>query len=345
MTTPTPRIETVLGPIEPGALGIAMMHEHLLIDFLAVPWEAPGARWEEPLTLANAYAARRNPFQFKAAVQLLDEHDAAEALAAYRASGGDCIVEVTPIGVGRDPAALRRLAQASGVRIVMGTGWYVRDFHPPELAALAQEALTERLVAEIRDGAGDSGVRPGLIGEIGLSWPVHPDERKVLRAAARAQAETGLALMVHPGRDAAAPLDAVRIVEQAGGDPRRTIVCHVDRTLFALDAMVELARTGCWLEWDLFGLEASHYPLSEIDMPNDARRVEHVIALGEAGHAEQVLISQDIDSKVRLARYGGEGYHHILDHVRPLMRRKGMTQDDVDRLLIDNPRRCLEVVA
>jgi phosphotriesterase-related protein len=166
----------------------------------------------------------------------------------------------------------------------------------------------------------------------------------VLRAAVRCQRETGLLLTIHPGRHPEAPMDAMRTVEAAGGDPTRTIICHLDRTIFTDAAFLELARTGCYLEQDLFGVESSYYPLAEIDMPNDAMRINRILMLREKGHLDRVLISEDIDNISRHTAYGGEGYHHIQTRVVPVMRRKGLSQSEVDRILIDNPARALTIV-
>lgn len=351
------KVMTVMGPVEPGAIGIAQMHEHLMIDFLAVgladqsshATAAAGAAeagldWLEPISLSNYYKVRRNPFLLKEAMQLLDIGLVTEALNQYRRAGGSCIVEVTPIGLGRDPEALRRIAEETGVIIVMGTGYYIRDFQPPEFATMHEDEIADIIVRDIEEGAGASATRPGIIGEVGLTWPMHPQEVKALRAAAKAQRRTGLALTIHPGRDVAAPLEAIRIVEDAGGDPTRTIICHLDRTLFATEDFIALAKTGCYCEQDLFGWETRHYPLSDIDMPNDAIRIGYIQALTDAGHLDQVLVSHDVDSKVRLKPYGGEGYEHIIQNVLPIMRRKGFGEDEIDRIMVGNPRRALTIV-
>ena len=348
------KVMTVLGPVEPASLGATSPHEHLIIDFLAVGEEAqrshqvawkkretaPG-EWGDPLSLRNYYEARRNPFLFKDTLQLTDVDDAADALADYKEAGGGCIVDVTPIGVGRNPKGLRDIARRSGVHVVMGTGYYVRDYHPPELAGMDEEAISEAIVRDVEKGV--DGVRPGIIGEIGLVWPVHDEERKVLRAAAKAQRRTGLCLTIHPVRNTAAPLDAVRTVESAGGDPTRTVIDHLDRTLFELSDFLELAKTGCYLEQDLFGWETSYYPMADIDMPNDAMRVNRLVALADKGHIDQLLISLDVDTRPRLAKYGGEGYEHILRNVVPIMRRKGFSEADIARITAGNPQRALTI--
>jgi phosphotriesterase-related protein len=350
------KVMTVEGPVDPKSLGITNPHEHLIIDFLTVGAENQTSHqvamqgqgvhgaWDEPISLATYYEARRNPFLFRDTLQLTDPQDAAEALGEYRDAGGGCIVDVTPIGVGRNPSALRGLAQRSGVKVVMGTGFYVKDYHPADLARMSEDAICDAIVSDIVDGSGSPSVRPGIIGEIGLVWPVHPDEAKVLRAAAKAQQKTGYFLTIHPGRNPAAPLDAIRTVEQAGGDPRRTIIDHIERTIFETADFLKVAKSGCFLEFDLFGLESSYYPMADIDMPNDALRVNMIAALAKAGHLDQVLVSLDIDSRARLVRYGGEGYAHIIKNVVPVFRRKGFTQTEIDLILAGTPQRALTIV-
>lgn len=351
----TGRIVTVQGSIAPDTLGRTLMHEHLKIDFLAVPAEQQpshslafqpetfGSRWFEPLQPANAYEARRNSYSLKATLQMVDEGQAIAAMDEYRQAGGQALVELTPIGVGRDPELLSRVSERTGIHVVMGTGYYVNDLHPPGLAEMSEGAIAEAILADIHEGSGPGRIRPGIIGEIGLVWPVHPVEERVLRAAVRCQRETGMLLTIHPGRNTAAPMDAIRIVEAAGGDPTRTIICHLDRTIFTDEAFLELARTGCYLEQDLFGLESSYYPLSDIDMPNDAMRLDRILMLMERGYLEKVLISEDIDNISRHTAFGGEGYHHILTRVVPVMRRKGMSEAEIDQILIGNPRQALTI--
>jgi phosphotriesterase-related protein len=351
------QVMTVEGAVPPAALGITNPHEHLIIDFLTVRAEDQKSHrvalqgggnadpsWEQPLSLRTYYEARRNPFLFRDTLQLTNQDDAAEALADYKLAGGGCIVDVTPIGVGRDPRGLQSLARRSGVKVVMGTGFYVKDYHPTDVAAMSAEAICEAIVKDITEGEGGGSARPGIIGEIGLVWPMHPDEAKVLRAAAMAQRLTGYSLSIHPGRNPAAPLAALRIVEEAGGDPHRTIIDHIERTVFERSDYLEVAKTGCYLEFDLFGLESSYYPMADIDMPNDAMRVNMIAALAAAGHLDQVLVSLDIDTRARLLRYGGEGYAHIIRNVVPVFRRKGFSPADIGQILERSPQRALTIV-
>jgi phosphotriesterase-related protein len=345
---------SVLGDIEPDALGRTHMHEHLLIDFLAVSADRQSShasayaatatangKFDTKITLETLYDARRNPFLFKDTLQLNNVGDSVRAMTEFRTAGGGGLVEVTPIGVGRDPQGLREISLLSGVPVVMGTGYYVRDYHPSSLESTSAEEIADTIVEDFTVGTGINKIRPGIIGEIGLTWPVHPEEEKSLTAAALAQARTGMPITVHPGRNPQAPITAVQIVEKAGGDLSRLVIGHLDRTLFDTRDMLELASTGCVLEFDLFGLESCYYPLSDIDMPNDARRVDYIVELFEAGYGSQVVVGQDCDTKTRLTQYGGEGYQHVIEHVVPIMRRKGLSEADVDQILIDTPRRLL----
>jgi phosphotriesterase-related protein len=108
--------------------------------------------------------------------------------------------------------------------------------------------------------------------------------------------------------------------------------------------MLRLAETGCYLEFDLFGQEASYYPIADIDMPNDATRIDYIMSLIEKGYGDKILLSMDICHKTQLAKYGGEGYNHILDNVLPIMRRKGMSKEDIETITVQNPAKILAFV-
>lgn len=331
-------VQTVRGLVEPAALGHTQPHEHLLVNLLPPALKAvPG----EPITLETLGALRKSAIANPENLRLTSEEDAIQEMRRYKALGGGAVLDATSIGISRDPAGLARISEATGVHVIMGSGYYELIYHPAELETLSEDALADRMVREVVDGVEDTGIRPGVIGEIGLGWPLAEQEAKVLRAAARAQRETGAPLMIHPGRHADAPLEAMRIVREAGGDSERTIICHIERTLFAIEEMIELAGTGCYLEFDLFGQEASHYPFAAIDLPNDAVRIDYMTQLLDHGYGDRLLMAQDICMKVHLTRYGGEGYYHILETVLPMMERKGMTQADIRRITVDNPARIL----
>lgn len=345
-------IQTVLGPVRSADLGVTLPHEHLLIDEI-LPKFAPEfsptasawarAQWAEPLTLANHYENRRQGTLYRDNMSLGSVDEAIAECEEFRLYGGRTIVDQTSVGLGRDPLALRRISQAAGVHVIMGAGHYVADYHRPDLADLDVSAICDEIVSEAQEGIGDLRIRPGIIGEVGLSWPVHPREDKVLRACAQASVSSGLALSVHPGRSVESPLDACARTEGAGGDLGRTVIDHIDRTLFDVEDMVKLARTGCYLEFDLFGQEEAYSAWTPKAMPNDGGRIRAIMALADRGFADQLLISQDIGSKARTQLYGGEGRSHIVKHVVPLMRMMGAASELVDKLLVANPARMLRL--
>lgn len=339
-------LRTVRGDVPVERVGHIQPHEHVLCDLAGASFQqGTVSQSDEPIRLDNYYEIRRHHSRYD--LILVDIEDAVAELSSYAAQGGDAVVDATSIGLGRNPEGLVEVSTRTGVHIVMGCGYYHQDYYDngdsASPAGLSRTQLAEQMRRDIVDGVGEQRVRSGVIGEIGLSWPVHPVEQRVLEAAADAQRGTGAGLLVHPGRDDAAPLDAMRIVRDAGGDCSRVIMSHIDRTLFDLDSMLRLADTGCYLEFDLFGQESSYYPLAEIDMPNDATRVDHLIGLIDRGFGRRLLVSQDICSKTHLQKYGGEGYGHLLRNVLPLMRRKGIDEETIVDLTIRNPRAALEI--
>lgn len=335
------KVQTVLGPVDPSELGHVQPHEHLFVNLIP-----PNLRdlKGEPIRMEDLGFLRRNWISNPENLFLDAEEDALYEMRRFRESGGGTIVDQTIHGLVPNPEALARVSRETGVHVVAGSGFYQAEYHPSEMARWDEEEVADRILREIGEGFSDTGIRAGLIGEIGLSWPVHPDEEKVLRGAIRAQGRSGASVSIHPGRNERAPLQAMRIVAEEGGNPGRTIMCHVDRTLFDLGSMIELAETGCYLEFDLFGQESSFYPLAPIDMPNDAMRVHSILQLIDAGYGERILVSQDICTKHRLTRYGGEGYDHLLQSVIPLMKQKGMSEETVDTIVKKNPARVLAFV-
>jgi len=339
------QVQTVLGTVAPDAIGVTLPHEHLLIDFKVMFAEPAGAgdkgRAWEPVSLANLGWVRQNFNANLDNLSLLDEQVAQDEILLFKHAGGRTVVDPTPKTIGRDPLALARIARATGLNVVMGTGYYVAASHPPDMDRRSEDELARELIADVTAGVGDTGVRAGLIGEIGTTYPWTENERKVLRAAIATQRQTGAPLMIHPGRHPDMPMQLAEFVQKNGGDLRRTIMCHICRTIGDVRAVIALAQTGIWLEYDLFGMENSFYPYNpSFDMPNDGGRMAHVLALIETGHGDQILMSHDIAYKTSLVKYGGYGYHHLLVNVVPRLRAKGVDDAGLTRLLVENPARA-----
>jgi len=173
-----------------------------------------------------------------------------------------------------------------------------------------------------------------------------------LRASARAQKETGAPINVHTGTSPSSPFEIVRVLEAAGADLSRVGISHVDSRIFDHRIAAELARTGVYLGYDSFSLEGWYERrtvLSEdnplkCDVPNDAGRLNEILALIADGFLDQVLISHDLCMKHRLWKWGGPGYSHILDNVVPLMREKAFTDEQIQGILVENPKRLMQFV-
>ena len=236
----------------------------------------------------------------------------------------------------------------TGLNVVMGSGYYVAPSFNPELDTKTEAEITDEIVQDITAGVGGTGICSGLIGEIGCSWTLHANEDKVLRAAARAQQKTGACLSVHPGRNRQAPFDVIDILEQSGADLSRVIICHIDARVRDYEGRTHLLKKGCVLEYDLWGWEG-HFPSywtadGYMDLPNDTQRIHEIRRHIEEGYLNQIVMSHDICAKTRRARYGGWGYAHILNYVVPMMRQRGMTQEQIDAIIMANPRRLLTFV-
>jgi|TARA_B100001964_G_scaffold172422_2_gene189825 phosphotriesterase-related protein len=321
-------------------------HEHLLIDFGVVFKEPQAASqrqlMDEEVSLENLGWVRYNWNSNRDNLRILDEEISTWEAQQYFNAGGSTIVDVTSVGLARDPQALMRISRATGLNVVMGAGHYVHMTHPPELDDLTVEQIAGQIIHDVDLGVGDSGIRSGIIGEIGCSWPWHESEKKVLEAAVIAQRETGAPLLIHPGRSERAPLELLEAVDKWGGRLDRTVMGHVERTVYDRGILNELIATGAYLNFDLFGHESSFYPLApESYMPADHERiemVEHMVAEGRRGN---ILLAHDICSKHRLKTYGGHGFDHILTHVIPRMRARGMSEEVIRLILVDNPTRML----
>ena len=342
----TGMVQTVLGPISPEQLGVTLTHEHLLIDLSVVfkPEDRPEAKefFNRPVTMETMGRIRFDGMPNADNPRLLDISTAIDELNLFKQHGGGTLVEVTSIGISRDPIGLASISLDTGVNVVMGASYYVGLTHPADMDNRSEEDITEQIVRDITEGVDGSGIKAGIIGEVGCSWPLAENERKVLRASARAQRLTGAPLTIHPGRGEGAPEEIIDVLVQSGADPSRTIMGHLDRTVFNRDVLKRIAETGCYMEWDLFGEERSYYPLApEIDMPNDAKRMDDVAWITSEGYGRKVVISHDICRKTSLEKYGGHGYSYILRHIVPRMRQRGFTDGTIDDILVANPRDAL----
>ena len=336
------KVQTVTGLIDSSELGITLAHDHVIFDgnFMYVEPEEASEKdlAHQKISLENRGWVGYHWTSSLDNVELKDEALAISELRRFIAAGGRSIVDPTNIGLGREPKILHRIAEETGMNILMGAGYYLGVTHPEDMSERSEQVITDEIIADINEGVDGTDIKAGLIGEIGCAYPWDKNEKKSLRAAVEASKETGAALMVHPGRDPNSPVEIAEVVDKAGGDLSRTIICHIDRTCLDRGWLKDMAETGCYLEYDLFGNESSYYPPNpKVDMPSDAQRMDVILWHFENGYEKQILLSHDVATKHRLHAYGGLGYDHLITNVVPRIKQRGLSEDNITTLIVDNP--------
>ena len=339
------KVQTVLGPIDPADLGITMTHEHLLVDlgcYVERPPEASRRAYlDAPVTMEMLNDVSVLQWVSYDNLRLYDISTAIEEVSEYAHAGGRSLVDTTSISIGRDPLGLAKISRATGLNIVMGGSYYLPTSHPPDMDERSEDSIAEQIARDVTEGVGDTGIRSGVIGEVGNGSPLGANEHKVLRASARAQAETGAPISIHPGGAPGAKKEIVDILASSGADPTHVIIGHLD-SLWDRDELKRLAETGCYLEYDIFGWENTTLEwYKPILMMSDGQRIDTLEYLIDEGHLPQILIAQDICQKWHLKRFGGRTYAHILNVILPRMRRRGFTEEHMQAMLVDNPARAL----
>lgn len=341
-------VMTVRGPVAPDALGITLTHEHLYIDGTIAATRQPSE--DEVFDHVAAAEARWNPLAYPQNLRFTDLDMICEELAPYTEAGGGAMVDLTPNMLGRDPVALRTIAERTGLHVVMGGSLYTEPFHPPHIVSSAPETIAESFIQEIREGVGDTGIRPGIMGEVGASDPIGPGERVLLRAHAIAAVETGLAVSIHQQSWGMSGHEVLDILESEGLSPERVVMGHITPVLDDDRYQVSLMDRGAFLGYDFLGIDhsifaygrvppdpAGHYP------PNDYDVLVKVRELIGRGYADRILLSGDNGELIRMRRYGGWGFAHILVHLVPLADALGIDPAVTRSILVDNPRRLLTI--
>jgi phosphotriesterase-related protein len=336
-------VHTVLGPVAPAALGVTLPHEHIL-STLAVYLEEPrndaeARLLDEPLTAANLPAVRAEPYRNRENTLFDDEDLAVRELLLFRDAGGSTVVDQSLPDIGRDLAGLARIARRTGLNIVAGCGYYLEETHSPAVAQSTVEELAELLVAELHADLATGGIPCGVLGEIGLSSPMTAAERKVLRAVAIAQRETGAPVSIHTQAPDAQGIQALDLLEAGGVEPGRVAIAHVDSDIDH-SYQAAIAGRGAFVEYDFFGW-GEIAATAEHVVPGDRQRVAGVADLLNAGYGDRVLLSQDVVTRMQLADYGGSGYARLARDLPPLFAEYGVDGDELRRLMTANPARWL----
>ncbi len=371
-------VQTVLGPITESELGITLMHEHVWSDLSHRVREPKNPDEKSivtmPVSIENLGLLKRNVHFSRDNLRLDSEDVAAQELLHFKQHGGRTIVEETLDGFGRNPWALVAVSEMTGLNILASTGWYTYATHPTYVKKASVEQLTEIMIAEIEEGIGNTGIKAGVIGECAASGPrpYHDMEKKVLQAACRAQAKTGVGFTFHQLYDETDFKDGkidgkayeyyLDIVEAEGADMNKFYLSHVEFTFFDLDYQCRIMDKGVTLEYDCFGMEYYYdYALTatrsddrlerrgwgKVDapigyrFPTDAEMVQAISELCSRGYEKSLVLSHDTCHKTDLKRYGGQGYSHILKTIVPWLREEGVRQKQIRTMLVENPVRIL----
>jgi phosphotriesterase-related protein len=295
---------TVTGPVAADQLGVTLPHEHLYLDAYHVSRGA-GLLTEIPLLV-------REVQQFKEA-------------------GGTTIVEVSSLGLGRNPEALRQIARRTGVNIVMGCGWYQERYYEPRFYEQTTNEMAAAIVRDLTEGVGENGIRSGIIGEIGSDrGRISPAEERSFRAAARAHRVTNVTITTHADYSPIG-LAQLDLLEEEGVPAHRVIIGHCDSHPDP-DYHLALAQRGAFVQFD--GIRGNHWW-------DTASRMDLISQLAERGFLHQILLSQDVCCRNHLGAYGGPGFTYVIKDFVNLLYGAGFSAAQIHTLLVENPRFAL----
>jgi phosphotriesterase-related protein len=317
---PPPAVQTVRGPVPVTELGRVFMHEHVFVLNEEIR-QNYAADWDEEEQVGAAAAK----------------------LSALAARGVDTIADPTVVGIGRNIPRIQRVAARTGLNIIVATGLYTYNDLPlyfryrgPDSGGDGHDPMTDLFAADITEGIAGTGVRAAFlkccIEEEGLT----PGVERVMRAVARAHVITGAPVMVHTHPASQSGLEALRVLGEEGADLSRVLMAHSGDT-DDLDYLTRLADAGCLLGMDRFGLD--------ILLPFE-RRVAAVAALAARGYASRLVLSHDASCHIDWFPPGLIGvfapnWHlgHLLDDVLPALREQGVSEQQIEEMLVANPRR------
>lgn len=308
-------VVTVHGPVPADELGVTLAHEHLM-------------------------AVHQGPL-----VDTVDPESALEEMVRAVRFGVRTVVDMTDIGLGRDPRAIRTIASRSRAQIVIGTGFYKDGWLPAWVHELDVAGMADRMVSEILHGADDTDIRCGVIGEVGVSRAITATEERSLAASAHAQRRTGVAINVHFDIGAQAPEyhHALDILASEGADMRRVVVDHFVCRPDEVELALELTARGPLIEFDLWGMETWPKIFELTGHIPPQVQISSLAWFIHAGLTEQLLLSHDVANIANQRRGGGHGQSYIVRTLHGRFKEYGVTDDDLNIILVENPRRLLTV--
>ncbi|MCR3719970.1 MULTISPECIES: phosphotriesterase family protein [Prauserella salsuginis group] len=319
-------VPSVRGPVPVDRLGNTLMHEHVFVLGEEMRQNYPNYpnRWDEDRRVA----------------------DAVDKLQQCRSRGIDTIVDPTVIGLGRYIPRIQRINEQVDINIIAATGLYTYNDVPfqfhytgPGLLFDRPEPMVELFVTDIREGIAETRVKAGLlkcaIEEQGLT----PGVERVMRAVGQAHVETGVPITVHTNVHTQSGLVAQKVLAEEGVDLSKVVIGHSGDST-DLDYLCALADAGSYLGMDRFGLD--------VLLPFE-QRVDTVAELAKRGYTEKMVLSHDascfidwFSEEAKAETVPNWIYTHISDDVLPALRERGVTDEQIDTMLVRNPRRYFE---
>jgi phosphotriesterase-related protein len=356
MSSLTGKVQTVIGPIEPSELGMTLIHEHLFVD-LRKAFQEPADPWKKalahsPINLDVLGWILANPHSHLTNLLLKDIGLAIDEVSKFKTVGGGTIVDVSNADIGRYPLGLKMVAERTGLNVVCGTGHYVDAYHPPNMNERSVEDLKEEMVRDVMEGIDSTEIKAGILGEIGNTsgfggcWT--ENEKKVCRAAVRAQENTGASIYIHPGRSREAPIEILQFLREEEANLERVVMGHLHRTINEIKEFEVVANYGCYLAIDEFGCTFTYSPMTystHFPVPHDEGMCVLVRDLIDAGYLDQIVISNDICYQIRLTKFGGHGYAHIIKNIIPHLKELGVTNKEIKMILVENPKKILTFIS
>jgi phosphotriesterase-related protein len=333
--------QTVAGPVSVDDLGATLTHEHVLVDarrfFTPDPDPLIALELQRGVVPENYGHLRRSLVNCLDDLIMDDDAVAVDELLRFRHRGGRTVFDVTSHGI-RQTDHVRRVAKiaaATGLNIVTGTGAYTRLHHPDWVREATVDEMEERFVTELRVGVDGTDIRCGVIGEVGIGTPMLPEEERVLRACAAAQLRAGVPLIIHQtDSDGVVRHQVLKVLAEAGVRPQSIVMGHVGH-IVDFDALLGVLESGCYVALDTFGL-AGNWGLREL--PTELQYARLVKAIIDAGHERRLVLSHDVGHKRLLRRHGGTGFDHLLADLPGLLAAVGTDPAVLDVLLRANPR-------
>ena len=341
-------IQTVTGTLLCDEVRRVCVHEHLILDMTheAIEPATPEEKrlfWGE-VRMENLGRLRHNPYVVRTNLILDSVEDAVEEVKPLMSTGCNLLLDLTSVGLGRNVEKLREISRRSGLNVACGCGLFVHDSRVEAYADWSVEQITEAMLCEIRDGIGDTGIRPGVIGEIGTSEILYPIEKRALIAAANVSLETDLPVFIHTYPWSRAGIEAVDLLLANGVRPERICICHLD-VCFDEGTIFRALDRGIYVEFDNLSKEF-YFPSDDGafaggPFETDVARARMLKRLVEYGYGGRLLLANDLCLKASLHRYGGDGYDYVFNHFAMMMRMEGIAEEDVRMLLDENPKHFL----